>query len=252
MTSDAAEELPGRETEDAPADESSAPREAPAAEQDQGDAGDEAEEARSAATVEAILFATEKPLPPAKVSEIGQVGGVRRVRRAVERLNRRYEQTGSSFRIVQIAGGYQMQTLPEYGDVLARISKSREESRLSQPALETLAVIAYRQPSLRADLEAIRGVASGEVIRGLLEKNLVRITGRAEEIGRPLLYGTTKHFLEVFGLADLGDLPNAQQLRLPAKTEEPAATQQPPADGQAQPPASEAPQGPKDGTEQRD
>ena len=232
MTSDAPEKSPDEEiaTPDTAGEETA----------------DAADDARAAATVEAILFATEKPLPPAKVSEIGQVGGVRRVRRAVERLNRRYEQTGSSFRIVQIAGGYQMQTLPEYGDVLARISKSREESRLSQPALETLAVIAYRQPILRADIEAIRGVACGEVIRGLMEKNLVRITGRAEEIGRPLLYGTTKHFLEVFGLADLGDLPNAEQLRLPAKTEEPAATQETTAQAPAQetthsPPKGQAP-----------
>lgn len=181
-----------------------APQEAPA----EADAA----EMELAATVEAILFAADKALPPVKISEIGELGGVRAVRKAVGRLNQRYEQAGSAFRIVEIAGGYQMQSLPEYSDVLARLHKSRSESRLSQAALETLAIVAYRQPVLRADVEAIRGVACGEVLRGLMDKSLVRIVGRAEEIGRPLLYGTTRHFLEVFGLGSLSDLPSADQL----------------------------------------
>ena len=99
--------------------------------------------------------------------------------------------------------------------MLARLYKTRREARLSQAALETLAIIAYRQPVLRADVEAIRGVACGEVIRGLMEKNLVRIVGRADEIGRPLLYGTTRHFMEVFGLGSLDDLPKVEELRQP-------------------------------------
>jgi segregation and condensation protein B len=173
-------------------------------------------ELETAATVEAILFGADRPLPPAKVSEIGELGGARAVRKAVALLNGRYEQVGSSFRIVEIAEGYQMQSLPEYSDVLARLHQSRSESRLTQAALETLAIVAYRQPVLRADVEAIRGVACGEVLRGLMEKNLLRIVGRAEEIGRPLLYGTTRHFLEVFGLGSLDDLPSAEQLRRPA------------------------------------
>ncbi len=172
-------------------------------------------EARTAAVVEAILFASEKPLPAAKVSEIGELGGVRAVRKAVETLNEQYEQTGRAFRIVEIAGGYQMQTQPEYNEVISRLSASRRESRLSQAAMETLAVVAYRQPVLRADIEAIRGVACGEVLRGLMEKNLVRIAGRADEIGRPILYGTTKHFLEIFGLSDLTELPKVEQLKVP-------------------------------------
>ena len=173
----------------------------------------ESAEGEIAATVEAILFAAEKPLPPAKISEIGQLGGVRAVRTAVETLNGRYERASASFRVVEIAGGYQMQTLPEYSDVLGRLTTSRTESRLSQAALETLAIVAYRQPVLRADVEAIRGVACGDVLRGLMQKNLVRIVGRADEIGRPLLYGTTRHFLEVFGLASLDGLPDSEQLR---------------------------------------
>jgi segregation and condensation protein B len=175
----------------------------------------DADENGTAATVEAILFASDKPLPPAKVSEICELDGVRTVRRAVDTLNEHYEQTNRSFRIVEIAGGYQMQTQPEYNEVISRLSASRKESRLSPAAMETLAVVAYRQPVLRADIEAIRGVACGEVLRGLMEKNIIRIAGRAEEIGRPILYGTTKYFLEIFGLADLKELPKIEQLRIP-------------------------------------
>lgn len=179
-------------------------------------------EAETASVVEAILFASDKPLSAAKVSGIGEMDGVRVVRKAVEDLNEQYERSGRAFRIVEIAGGYQMQTQPEYNEVISRLSASRRESRLSQAAMETLAVVAYRQPVLRADIEAIRGVACGEVLRGLMEKNLVHIAGRAEEIGRPILYGTTKHFLEIFGLADLKELPKIEQLRIPqAKAEKP-------------------------------
>ena len=176
----------------------------------------DAAEEEVAATVEAIVFASDRPLPAAKVAQIGQLGTVRHVRRAIAALNDRYEQTGRAFRIVEIAGGYQFQTLPQYHDVLEQLHKSRSDSRLSQAAMETLAIVAYRQPVLRANVEAIRGVACGDVLRGLMEKNLVRITGRAQEIGRPMLYGTTRRFLEVFGLAGLEDLPNAEQLKLPA------------------------------------
>jgi len=180
----------------------------------------EADRAELAASVEAALFSSDRPMPAAKVNEIAQVGGVRAVRNAVEDLNAEYDRSGRSFRIVEIAGGYQYQTLPEYGDVLARLRKSRSDTRLSQAALETLAIVAYRQPVVRADIESIRGVACGEVLRGLMEKNLLRITGRAEELGRPILYGTTRHFLELFGLADIEDLPNAEQLRMPPGAEE--------------------------------
>ena len=129
----------------------------------------DAAEEELAATVEAIVFAADKPVPAAKVAQIGQLGTARQVRRAVEALNGRYEQTGRAFRIVEIAGGYQFQTLPQYSDVLAQLHKSRTDSRLSQAAMETLAIVAYRQPVLRADIEAIRGVACGDVLRGLME-----------------------------------------------------------------------------------
>ncbi|KKK54640.1 hypothetical protein LCGC14_3082650, partial [marine sediment metagenome] len=199
------------------------------------DVAEDAAEAEAAATVEAILFASDKPLAPTKIAEVGSLEGVRAVREAVEALNQRYEQTAAAFRIVQIAGGYQMQSLPKYGQVLAKLHSSRTESRLSQAAMETMAVVAYRQPVLRADIEAIRGVACGEVLRGLMDKNLIRIVGRADEIGRPMLYGTTKHFLEVFGLGNLADLPNAEQLRQPVQPVSPDAPAKPEDAGDAPP-----------------
>ena len=134
------------------------------------------------------------------------------VREAIDQLNDEYERTKRAFRIIQVAGVRQVMTLPEYGELLKRLRGDRQMARLTPAALETLAIVAYRQPILRADLEAIRGVACGEVLRGLLDRRLIRIVGRAEELGRPMLYGTTKEFLEVFGLASLKDLPQAKDL----------------------------------------
>lgn len=203
---------------------------------EEADAEDSTSEAsatakEAAATVEAILFASDDPMTAAKIAGVAGVSQ-RAVKRAVGTLNQRYERMGCSFRIEAIAGGYQMLTLPEFHDVLTRLFKVRSESRLSQAALETLTIIAYRQPILRADVEAIRGVACGEVLRTLLEKSLVRIVARAEVIGRPMLYGTTKHFLEVFGLAGLGDLPRAEELR-GNKDDKSSSAQQQPAAGKA-------------------
>lgn len=178
----------------------------------------------NAATVEAVLFASDRPVTPGKLAEAAELSGVRAVREAVRLLNEGYEQSGRSFRIEEVAGGYQMLTLPEHKEALGRLLKSKRDARLSQAALETLAIIAYRQPILRADIEAIRGVASGEVLRGLMEKQLVRIVGRAEVLGRPMLYGTTRRFLEVFGLADLKELPRLEELRAPSKSSGAAAT----------------------------
>ncbi|MDP7132719.1 MAG: SMC-Scp complex subunit ScpB [Planctomycetota bacterium] len=170
-----------------------------------------------AAAVEAILFSTDTPLTAAKIVQVAELSGHREVTRAVEKLNTRYERTGSTFRIESVAGGYRMQTLSRYHDVLSRLFSARSDTRLSQAAMETLSIVAYRQPILRADIEAIRGVACGEVLHGLLEKQLIRIVGRAEVLGRPMLYGTTRRFLEVFGLKDLDDLPRVAELRAPAE-----------------------------------
>lgn len=174
---------------------------------------DAAAEREIAATVEAILFATDSPLSAAKIALVGELPGRGQVKQAVAQLNERYDRMGCAFCIEPIAGGYQMLTKPEYHDVIARLFKNKSDSRLSQAAMETLAIVAYRQPILRADIEAVRGVASGEMLRGLMDKNLVKIIGRAEVLGRPMLYGTTRQFLEVFGLNGIDDLPNVESLR---------------------------------------
>jgi segregation and condensation protein B len=151
---------------------------------------------------------------PAQIVELADTLTPSVVRKQIEALNEKYEQVGLSFRIELIARGYQMMTLPDYRPWLERLNKQRSETRLSAAALETLSIIAYKQPVIRVDVEAIRGVACGEVIARLREMGLVRVIGRAEVVGRPLLYGTTKRFLDVFGLADLDDLPPMDVLRL--------------------------------------
>ena len=126
----------------------------------------------------------------------------------IEGLNRIYDEGERSFRIFELAGGWQIMTRPEYGALLDKFHRAHRQSRLSPAAMETLSIIAYRQPILRAEIEAIRGVSCGEVLRGLMERRLLKVTGRSEELGRPMLYGTTNEFLEIFGLARITDLPD--------------------------------------------
>jgi segregation and condensation protein B len=135
------------------------------------------------------------------------------VRAAVTHLNQQYTATGRSFRIESVAGGYRLMTLAKFAGVIEDFLGKRERTSLSRAAIETLAIVAYKQPLTRASLEAIRGVACGEVLKTLMERRLVTITGRAEELGRPMLYGTTKQFLEAFGLASLKDLPSAAEFK---------------------------------------
>lgn len=174
-------------------------------------AADEAD--RVASMVEAMLFASDSPLTAAKIAQVADLGTKRAIKKAIEELNSRYEKMGCAFCVEEIAGGYQMMTRTEYNDVLSRLLRVRRDTRLTKAAMETLAVVAYRQPVMRADIEAIRGVACADVLRGLMDKQLVKIVGRAAVLGRPILYGTTKRFLETFGLAELEDLPNVEELR---------------------------------------
>jgi segregation and condensation protein B len=155
----------------------------------------------------------DRPLSDARIAELAGVGAAD-VRETVAALNAAYDERGSAFRIEGVAGGRQVLTRPAFAPLVARLKGVREQARLTHAALETLAVIAYRQPILRADLEAIRGVACGEVLRGLMERRLVKIVGRAEEVGRPMLYGTTSEFLKQFGIGRLDELPNAKDLRI--------------------------------------
>jgi segregation and condensation protein B len=168
--------------------------------------------------VEALLLSTHHPLTEGRLAELMDLPGTKAVRRAVKLLNEQYEQTDRSFRIEQVAGGYQILTLPKFGEQLKKLHQKEIDSKLTKAALETLAIIAYKQPILRADLEAIRGVACGETVRSLMEKHLVKIAGRAEIPGRPILYGTTKRFLELFGLNSLKDLPASESLPAPKQS----------------------------------
>ncbi len=174
----------------------------------------------TAARVEAILLTSERPLSVRRIGETlaaadGRIIDEAAIEAAVAQLNEAYDQTGRSFRIERVAGGLRMMTRPEFGSLVSASLKARDAGRLSQAGLETLAIVAYRQPITRSDIEAIRGVACGDILRGLLERRLVKIVGRAEELGRPMLYGTGREFLEAFGLASLKDLPSARELRQP-------------------------------------
>ncbi len=165
--------------------------------------------------IEAILFASDMPLSKGKLAQTLGLDVTAPIVEAIRELNEIYVQRQAAYRIEERAGGYQILTLPQYAEYVQRLMRKKDEGRLTPASLETLAIIAYKQPILRVDVEAIRGVACGEVIRSLMEHNMVKIVGRAEEIGRPMLYGTTRHFLEVFGLATLKDLPKTDQLKEP-------------------------------------
>jgi len=165
--------------------------------------------------VEAVLMTVDRPIPTAKIAETLGLESAKPVSAAIEQLNQVYQETGRSFRIEKVANGYQILTLPAYKESLSQLHRTRSDNKLSPAAMETLAIIAYKQPVLRIDIESIRGVSAGEVLRSLMDRNLIKIVGRADEIGRPMLYGTTKHFLEIFGLSSLKDLPKAEELAKP-------------------------------------
>lgn len=166
------------------------------------------------ARVEAALMTSERPMTAARVAEaLGAAGAGKAVEESIDALNTEYERTGRSFRIEKVAGAWQVVTLSKYADVLDGLKRVKQDNRLSASQLETLAIVAYKQPIVRAQVEAIRGAASGEVLRLLMDRHLVKVVGRSEEIGRPMLYGTTKQFLEVFGLGTLKDLPEADELK---------------------------------------
>lgn len=165
------------------------------------------------ARLEAVLFLAREPLGARRLAKLAALADGTEARTLVELLNRAYDTGGTAFRVEEMAGGYRLLTRPQLGPWIRRLETTPAEVRLSGPALETLAVVAYRQPVLRAEVEAIRGVQCGEMLRQLMERELVRIVGRSEELGRPFQYGTTRQFLETFGLRDLDELPRAAKLR---------------------------------------
>ncbi len=179
--------------------------------------------------VEALLFASERSLSETKMKTVLGIeddDATKQIKVAIETLNSSYDSEARAFRIERIAGGYRVMTREEFAPLVSRLHAERQQQKLSQAALETLSIIAYRQPVMRAEIEVIRGVACGDVLRGLMDRRLVKIVGRAEELGRPMLYGTTKEFLAIFGLANLNDLPDVQGLAReaswkPSKPEQP-------------------------------
>jgi segregation and condensation protein B len=158
-------------------------------------------------TTEGVIFIAREPITTTKLVQYARLHNGKEARRLIEQLNKQYDKTNCAYRIEQVAGGYQLMSRPVFSGWLKRLEHTIAPQRFSTPSIETLAVIAYRQPAMRAEIEAIRGVGCGEVIRQLLERDLVRIAGRSEELGRPYLYATTRTFLALFGLGSIDDLP---------------------------------------------
>jgi len=184
----------------------------------QGLRGDRAAARRS--RLEAVLFLSREPLTLRKLAQLANLADGTEARTFLTRLREIYDQRGCAFQVAQVAGGYQLLSRREFASWLRPQAAAEAEIRLSPPALETLSVVAYRQPVLRAEVEAIRGVACGEILRQLMDRDLLRIVGRSEELGRPLRYGTTKRFLQVFGLCNLDELPWAHDLRRSSTADE--------------------------------
>jgi segregation and condensation protein B len=156
--------------------------------------------------LEALLFASDAPLEAERIRDVLELASVAEARALVADLTARRD-GGGPLQIVEVAGGYRMVTRPEFAPWLVRLARARTRVRLSRPALETLAIVAYRQPVSRPEVDAVRGVNSEGVLENLLERRLVRIAGRKEAPGRPFLYETTREFLVAFGLRDVGELP---------------------------------------------
>lgn len=171
-----------------------------------GEADDE-DPAKRQMRVEAVLLLAKGPLSPRKLSQLAHLADATEARTLVRQLNRTYDTCGRALRVEQVAGGYRLLTRAALAPWLVRLGHLPPVVRLSTPMMETLAVVAYRQPVSRANVEAVRGVACGELLRQLMERDLIRIAGRSEELGRPYLYGTTKRFLQLFGLPNTAGLP---------------------------------------------
>lgn len=165
------------------------------------------------ARLEAALLIADGAVPAKKLAQIARLIDVKEVQQLVAVLNESFDRTRSAFRIEQTAAGYVMMTRASLSSWLDRLHNRQAEMKLSAPMMETLTIVAYQQPVTRADVEAIRGVQSAEMIRQLMDRNLLRIAGEDDSLGRPFLYETTRQFLSMFGLRRLEDLPNYEALR---------------------------------------
>lgn len=165
------------------------------------------------ARIEAALLVTDAPLSLRRMLQLATLADVTEARRLIEQLNDAYDRDATAFRVERVASGYRLLTRPQFAFWLSKVHHRQAELKLSPPALETLAIVAYRQPATRAELESIRRVQCADMLKQLMDRGLVRIGGEENSLGRPFLYVTTRQFLEAFGLRDLNDLPNAAALR---------------------------------------
>jgi segregation and condensation protein B len=162
--------------------------------------------------IESLLFVSDEPLTIDKIKAVLEVEDRKAIREVLENLAREYDDQHRAFFLSEVAGGYQLRTRPEYGE-WARKLKQAKPPRVSRAALETLAIIAYKQPVIRSDIEHLRGVDCGGVLHMLLERGLIRTLGRKDIPGRPLIYGTSRRFLEMFDLKDLNNLPTLKDIQ---------------------------------------
>lgn len=165
------------------------------------------------ARLEAVLIVAEEALSTRRLAQLASLADATEARTMINRLNEAYDRCATPFRIERVAVGYQMFTRPEFALWLGKLHQRQSDLKLSPPALETLTIVAYRQPLTRADIEAIRGVQCSEMLKQLMDRGLVRIAGEDDSLGHPFLYETTRKFLETFGVRDLEDLPQAEKLR---------------------------------------
>lgn len=170
------------------------------------------------ARLEAVLLVAEGALTHRKLAQFATLADPAEAKSLIAQLNAAYDTDGCAFRVEQVAGGYRLMTRPQFALWLDRLHNRQARTKLSPPMMETLSIVAYRQPVTRAEVEKIRGVQSSEMLKQLMERGLVRIAGEDDSLGRPFLYGTTRQFLEEFGLGKLDDLPMAETLR---RVEEP-------------------------------
>ena len=169
--------------------------------------------------LEAALFASSRPIPIEELSALDPEASPAALAAALDEIREHYDVEGHGVELAEIGGGWQILTRPEYTEAIERAQLAARPSRLSAAALETLAIIAYRQPIGRAEIEEIRGVSVGSVLKGLHERGLIDVVARGEGLGRPLLYGTTPAFLEQFALRHLEELPRADELAIALRSE---------------------------------
>ena len=170
--------------------------------------------------LEALLFASDTPVEAERIHEVLELESAAAARELVDELRRRLEGEGRALQVIEVGGGFRMVTRPEVAPWLVKLQRSRTKSRVSRPALETLAIVAYRQPVSRPEVDAVRGVNSEGVLDNLLDRRMIRIAGRKDSPGRPFLYETTREFLVAFGLRDVSDLPKVEgELVIPGADE---------------------------------